>query len=170
MPSSDNRRPLFALIIGINAYQHVKPLRGAVADALAFKQYLQDHLSIPEQNINILLDQQATRKNITDAFQSLQEDERIENKDPIVIYYAGHGSTLPAPKDWEAGGTHIQALVPQDVNVVDASDNLIVAIPDRTIAILLNNLAYAKGNNIVSVSTYTTLYIPNTYKFSDCYI
>lgn len=149
-PSSDNQRPLFALIIGINDYQHVPSLHGAVPDALAFKRYLQDHLSIPEQQITTLLDKQATRSKIIEAFKALKADKRIKEKDAIVIFYAGHGSKLDVPLGWEAGGPHIQALVPQDAQLCGATENTICAIPDRTIATLLENLAKEKGDNIVS--------------------
>ncbi|KAF8597025.1 hypothetical protein BDV93DRAFT_548099 [Ceratobasidium sp. AG-I] len=113
----DTQRPLFALVIGINAYKNVTPLHGA------------HHPSIS----------------------SPEKDKRIEEKDAIVIYYAGHGSKLDAPEGWEAGGPHIQALVPQNVKETDASGNPVPAIPDRTIAGLLDNLAHEKGNNITVI-------------------
>lgn len=150
-PSSDNQSPLFALIIGINFYQHVPSLRGAVPDALAFKHYLRTHLSIQEQQITTLLDKEATRSKIIEAFKALKDDKRIKRGDAIVIFYAGHGSELAIPPGWKAGGAHIQALIPQDAHLFGATENAICAIPDRTIATLLESLVKEKGDNIVSV-------------------
>jgi hypothetical protein len=42
---------------------------GAVPDALAFKKYLTHQLSVPEEHINIMLDEQAKRANVIKAFQ-----------------------------------------------------------------------------------------------------
>jgi hypothetical protein len=121
-----------------------------VRDAERFRDYLTDHLFVPEEQITTLFDQQATRSNIIGAFRDLCTDTRIAKRDPIVIFYAGHGSKMLKPEGWESGGSHIQALVPQDVNTEDASGNIICPIPDRTIATLLNNLSQEKGDNIVS--------------------
>ncbi|KAG8679082.1 hypothetical protein FRC09_019273 [Ceratobasidium sp. 395] len=72
-------------------------------------------------------------------------------QDPIVIFYAGHGTTLDKPEGWETGESHIQALLPQDIKAKDATGKPVVAIPDRSIATLLNELAQAKGDNITVI-------------------
>jgi hypothetical protein len=121
-----------------------------VRDAESFRDYLIDHLSVPEDQVTTLLNHQATRSEIISAFGALCNDTRIVKQDPIVIFYAGHGSKMEKPEGWVSGGTHIQALVPQDVKAKDASGQVIYPIPDRTIATLLNNLSREKGDNIVS--------------------
>lgn len=137
-------------MIGINAYQTIPTLSGAVADADAFSAYLSDNLSVPEGQIINLRDKQATRAEILHAFKALQTNPNIKYGDPVVIYYAGHGSTIKAPPGWNSGDGMIQVLVPQDFGLLGRSNTRICPIPDRTIAALLNGLADSKGNNIVS--------------------
>jgi len=96
---------LFALIIGINDYDNVRSLRGAVADALSFKDYLENGLKVPTQQIYTLLDKSASRSAIIEAFKSLRDDGRIQEGDPILIYYAGHGNEMPSPEH-EAGAQY----------------------------------------------------------------
>lgn len=146
---SETKSPLHAVVIGINKFLFDKDLRGAVNDANAFAKFLEEKLQVPKAHIQNLRDEQATRENIIKAFLDLRDNRDIQPQDPIVIYYAGHGSEINAPPGWESGGRQIQCLVPHD-----ASDKTgINAIPDVTVAALLNMLADAKGNNIVRLST-----------------
>jgi Caspase domain len=142
--------PLFALIIGINEYtsDEFDDLEGAVADAEAVKAYLETSLGVPTSHIKILLDNQATRDAIIAALRDLKNNTSIQRGNPILIYYAGHGSTVEAPTGWEAGGADIQILVTHDT-LCDADGNVIVGIPDRTIGVLLEQLAQEKDDNIV---------------------
>lgn len=147
----DERVSLFALVIGINDYQVPSKLKGAVPDADAFAAYLSDDLRVPKDQITNLRNGEATRVEIIKAFKALKTNPAINKDDPIVIFYAGHGSTIKAPIGWETDQKKIQALVPQDVGVKDASDKPIPPIPDRTIAALLNDLAESKGDNITVI-------------------
>ncbi|KAF8148655.1 hypothetical protein B0H34DRAFT_736447 [Crassisporium funariophilum] len=148
---SNTKPRLFALIIGINFYENVRSLRGAVPDALAFKEYLETNLNVPTSHIHTLLNRAASRSAIIESFIRLKEDSRIDKDDPILIFYAGHGSEVPAPLGWESGSdsAKIQLLVPQDY--CSAKGREIPGIPDRTIGALLNNIAEVKGNNITVV-------------------
>jgi len=141
---------MFALIIGINNYTNCRKLSGAVADAKAMKQYLEEVLRVPEDHIRTLFDHDATRDAIIKAFEALRDDEQIKNGDPIVIFYAGHGGELPTPNTWTwwAPETKIQCLLPQDYNNSDIHP--IHPIPDRTIGALVEAIAKVKGDNIVS--------------------
>ncbi|CAE6441338.1 unnamed protein product [Rhizoctonia solani] len=144
---------LYALIIGINQYPSfsINNLNGAVQDAERFQDYLTQELRVPQHQITILLNQQATRSQIVGAFRALGKDPRINVKDPIVIFYAGHGAKLKKPEGWQASTDHIQALVPYDTKVQDGSGNPVVPIPDRTVAALLNEVSVSKGNNITVI-------------------
>lgn len=141
---------LFALLIGINEYKspQINPLIGAVPDALAVKHYLEDNLGIPSAQIKVLLNGQATRQTIIDELRIFETNDLIHEGDPIVIFYAGHGATSPAPKSWKAGGPEIEMLVPYDFDVVEESQ--VHGIPDRTIGAILDKVGRRKGNNIVS--------------------
>ncbi|KZP22899.1 hypothetical protein FIBSPDRAFT_930844 [Athelia psychrophila] len=145
---------LYALIVGINKYDFITKLSGCVSDAESVEDFLTKDLQVPKQHIISLRDEQASRSAIIQAFGDLANDIRIKRGDPIFIFFAGHGSELPAPKGWAAGGSDskIQALVPQDYNS-SASDpkKLVYAIPDRTIGALINKISREKGNNITVI-------------------
>ncbi|QRV77161.1 ICE-like protease (caspase) p20 domain protein [Ceratobasidium sp. AG-Ba] len=142
--------PLYALIIGINKYANTTNLKGAVKDAELFYNYLVNYLFVPKSQIKLLLDEQATRQNILEEFVRLRENPKVNKGDPIVVFYAGHGTKLDKPKGWEASEDFIQALVPQDVKEVKNGE-VVVAIPDLTIATLFNDLAEIKGDNITAI-------------------
>lgn len=109
---------LYALIIGINDYSSLPKLSGAVHDAKAMEEFLKSHMNVPSDRIQLLLDHDASRKEIINAFKQLSEEDKITMDDPILIYYAGHGTQLTAPPGWEAGGLgrKIQAICPCDYN------------------------------------------------------
>jgi Caspase domain len=142
---------LSALVIGINAYKSpdIRNLRGAVADADVISEYLTKQLNVPRSRVTNLRDAQATRDNIINSIYDLvkRDDEPINHGDPILIFYAGHGATVPARAEGEAGSNNIQCIVPHDcrVNVWES------VIPDRILGALLHKLADAKGDNIVRV-------------------
>ena len=143
---------LFALIIGINIYQYQFHLRGAVADANAFKSYLTTSLGVDKSRIISLIDKEATRAKIIEKFEFLSETEDIQpDHDPIVIFFAGHGGDAPSPPEWEAGGPGVrtQFLIAHDSEST-GQDATILGIPDRSVAALLEKIAQRKGNNIVS--------------------
>ncbi|KIM78109.1 hypothetical protein PILCRDRAFT_603746 [Piloderma croceum F 1598] len=147
----DGHPRLFALIIGINNYASVRKLSGAAPDAQAIKEYLENDLKVPSGQIRILLDKEATRSAIIQGFYELQNDPDIKMDDPILIFYAGHGSELDAPLEWETGaaGSKIQTLVPQDYDKTDGQE--VHAIPDRTLGALIDGIAQKKGDNITVI-------------------
>jgi hypothetical protein len=69
--SESRQMPFFALVMGINAYQKVVKLNGAMADADRINDLLQDHLKVPEGNIINLRNKEATREGIIEAFRKL---------------------------------------------------------------------------------------------------
>ncbi|KAH9924781.1 uncharacterized protein B0H18DRAFT_1104924 [Fomitopsis serialis] len=137
--TSKNPR-LFALVIGIDDYHPaVGRLKGAVADADSVEDFLKQDLKVPQDQIKNLRDAQATRKSILEALIQLQGHPR-------------HGGLTATPPGWEAGSTEIQQLIPCDWNVMSGENQtLIHGIPDRTVAVLLNRLAEAKGDNITVI-------------------
>ncbi|PSS37926.1 hypothetical protein PHLCEN_2v241, partial [Hermanssonia centrifuga] len=148
---SQPQKQLFALIIGINDYDHITPkLCGAVADANAIEEYLQRDLRVPSSNITKLLDKEATRAQIIDELKKLSTNANIEPGNPIVIYYAGHGAEAKA--SWVDKGQKIQCILPVDVcsSPAEGSTN-IKGISGRTIGILLNQITQQKSNNITVI-------------------
>jgi len=141
---------LFAVICGINDYESrdFPELRGAVADATNVFDLLVSNYQIPRDQIQFLIARAASRSAIISALDKLSTDPRIQPGDPILFYFAGHGSEIYPPEGWECGGpgSKIQVLVPQDY----CPAREIPGIPDRTIGFLLDKIAHNKGDNIVS--------------------
>lgn len=121
-------------------------LAGAVNDAKAVEEFLKSRINVPPDRIRVLLDLDASREGILNAFRQLSEDKKITTGDPILIYYAGHGTQMKVPLGWEAGGPgrKIQGICPCDYKTKYVS-----AIPDRTIGGFLDLICENKGNNIV---------------------
>ena len=143
---------LFALIIGINEYEspNIPNLMGAVPDADAVRDYLQKHLGVPSSQIRNLRNSEATRAAIIDGIEAFSLNDEIKMGDPILIYYAGHGGSADTPKGWEVGSTgKIELLIPCDQFSPLEDGNPKHGIPDRTLGILLSQLAIEKGDNIV---------------------
>jgi hypothetical protein len=65
------------------------------------------------------------------------------------VYYGGHGSRTVAPDSLPSTDGKIETMVPHDERAKNAQAEIIHGIPDRTIDVLLSNLATAKENNIV---------------------
>ena len=140
-------RTLYALLIGIDTYR-TKPLRGCVKDAEDVEKYLVEDLKVynGENQIRVLHNEKASRAGILQALVDLRMDARIKKGDPILIFYAGHGTEIEAPQGWEAGGQKIQTIIPHDFSE-DAP--VVHSIPDRTLSALIDMLAAEKGDNIV---------------------
>ena len=142
---------LFALIIGIDKYKDITPnLSGAVADASAMMQFLSTKASAVRTVF--LQNEGATRTAIIEGFEALQKWKEIEKGDPIVVYFAGHGSEARM----QGGEEYTQMLLPYDAsprtpNVEELP--AVAGIPDHLIRDFLNDIAKEKGNNIVRIFT-----------------
>ncbi|KJA25051.1 hypothetical protein HYPSUDRAFT_76127 [Hypholoma sublateritium FD-334 SS-4] len=146
---------LFALLVGINDYNPpplgLRPLRGAVADAQTFKQWL-EWSGVPSENIVLLTNESATCSAIITALTQLKTDHRIRHGDPILIFFAGHGAEVNAPDGWECGRADrmIQVIVPHDCEAIK-SGKRVGPIADRVLGALIGNIAEQKDNNIFVV-------------------
>jgi len=78
-----------ALIIGINSYQEWRTLQTAVKDAEALKDMLVNRYGFAEENVTIITDQQASRRNIIKDLRRLALS--LGKMDNLLIYYGGHG-------------------------------------------------------------------------------
>jgi hypothetical protein len=102
-------------------------------------------LSVPDACVKVLVNEQATREAIVQALKDLASLENgIDEDDPIVIYFAGHGSTVPAPPDLEPNDSKVRVLVPQD-GCRSADGRVTNVIMDITLGRLLQELATAKA-------------------------
>ncbi|SJL15629.1 uncharacterized protein ARMOST_19132 [Armillaria ostoyae] len=107
--------PLFALVIGIDKYRSSGiNLSGAVADADAVNEFLQETLRVPKGQVKNLRNEEATRLTIEAAIKDFGNNPAIKKDDPILIFYAGHGAEANAPSGWSSTNGKIQMLVPHD--------------------------------------------------------
>ena len=80
-----------ALLIGIDTYTNVASLEYARSDAEAIAEVLRG-LAFPEENIQLLLDEDATREAILSSFLRFAHGH-ISEDDRILFFFAGHGFT-----------------------------------------------------------------------------
>lgn len=78
------------LIIGIDAYEHVRPLKGSVADARDIEQSLRQ---MGTNDVITLTDAQANRSSVLQHISDLVQ--RTTSNDLIILSIAGHGAQEP---------------------------------------------------------------------------
>jgi Caspase domain len=83
-------RPVHALIVGIDAYQHVRPLKGAAADARDIESALR---RMGVTDVTSLIDAQADRQSVLREMNAVLQ--RITAGDLVVLSIAGHGAQEP---------------------------------------------------------------------------
>ncbi len=79
----------WALIIGIDEYQYVPPLKTAVTDAEGIRDVLMERYDFEPDHTTMLLNEDATRNNIEGAL--IRLGLKAGANDSVFIYYAGHG-------------------------------------------------------------------------------
>ncbi|KAL0567813.1 hypothetical protein V5O48_014183 [Marasmius crinis-equi] len=146
-PSSSS---LFALIIGIHIYKddEIRNLNGAVAEADAFSNLLEDVYRVPVERIVNIRDQEATREKILSAIQNLAGNPVIGVSDPMVIYYAGHGAEVDSPL---GTARKIQMLIPHDFVANGSAVTQGQGIFDHTLSRLLSEIAKNKSDDITVI-------------------
>jgi len=115
------RKNAHAVIIGINHYQDDKipNLNFARADAEGLYNILIDPElgRISPDNVILLVDEQATQRNIRSAIGN-KIARRADENDMVCIYYAGHGAPVINPKSRSNDGME-KYLVPSDAELDD---------------------------------------------------
>lgn len=100
-----------ALLVGIDAYPHIRTLDGCVNDSRLVRSVLVERFGFPEANITQLLDAQATRDAMLAAFDVLAAATGLD--DVVVIHFAGHGSQMRDREGDEPSGFD-STLMPWD--------------------------------------------------------
>ncbi len=154
---------VWAVLVGIDEYSRY-PLNGCVTDALAMEQYLTDDLLVPRERIQILLGPRNTvtdasslpsRANILSLLLSLTTNPNIEHGDPIIIFFAGHGSRYPLSDhdddEDECPPKFAEAFCPMDRGTLDSSGVPIPSITDRELNTILSQISRTKGHRITVI-------------------
>ncbi|MCB9296939.1 MAG: caspase family protein [Lewinellaceae bacterium] len=98
----DEQVKIWAVVVGAATYSHMPPLRYTDDDAYQVYAFLKspEGGALPDRQLRLLIDEEATRKNILNAMRTtfLRADEN----DVILFYFSGHGlqgSFLPVDFD-----------------------------------------------------------------------
>jgi formylglycine-generating enzyme required for sulfatase activity len=104
-----------AVIIGIHEYQHLpreKWLPFADKDAEDLRNLLIRSYGFAPENVTLLINSDATKYRIEAALTALTDHKRVGKDDRCLVYFSGHGQTVPLPDGGEKG-----FLVPYDADV-----------------------------------------------------
>jgi hypothetical protein len=115
------------------------------------KEYLISSLGVDSDRIVTLIDEKATREAIVTELKSLATKDEIKENDPILFFYAGHGSQIQSP--FNPTTELIEMRLPYDFCKAGSSTMKGQGIWDFTLRNLLSRIAGSKGDNIVSIIT-----------------
>lgn len=103
-----------AVVIGISCYesQLLSPLPGAAADARRVNRSLLSW-GIPKEDIKVLIDKDATRRNILRALR-IWPLTRTTKRIRLLVFFSGHGSRVEEP-----GVIPSSIILPHDVDLAD---------------------------------------------------
>jgi peptidoglycan/xylan/chitin deacetylase (PgdA/CDA1 family)/Flp pilus assembly protein TadD len=97
VPAEDKHtfyRESWAVIIGINDYQHWPKLRYAVNDANGIEEVLTSKFGFKKENVRKLLNGDATRQRIMQVLgDELTDGNKVQREDRVFFFFAGHGTT-----------------------------------------------------------------------------
>jgi hypothetical protein len=109
MPTFEDSKPVlspkvnvFAVIVGVGRYLSMPSLKYTDDDAYQLYAFLKspEGGALPDNNIRVLIDDDATRSNILSALQTILN--KADANDVVVFYFSGHGlpgSFLPVDYD-----------------------------------------------------------------------
>lgn len=129
------RKNIWAVVIGINDYPNIRRLKWAVADARAFYRHLVDYIQIPEENVTLLLNQDAGLGRLRSAL-GTHLKKMAGKDDMVIIYFAGHGATEKDVLSPDGDGLE-KYLLPYDV---DPQDLYASALPMREISHIFHRI------------------------------
>lgn len=124
-----------SLLIGVGAYRHEyfiiennhrfrSALSGTTNDVNRMKASLRGWGFAEGPDQRVLLDRQASKQGIADAFRWLAE-QATDSSDVVVIYYSGHGSWAPDANGDEEDGFD-EAIVPWDTREMHNPAQLVI--------------------------------------------
>jgi hypothetical protein len=139
---------IYALLVGINNYQKVKPnLTGCVPDILRFEAYLKESLNVPDGQILKLTDTEATKNAIVAGFQTHLAQATYE--DAVIFYFSGHGVRQIANPVFKADAINDTI---ESMTCYDTAVNGINLITDKDLRWLIRQLeVQTKGSHILTI-------------------
>jgi hypothetical protein len=104
------KKSIAALIVGVNAYSRPNQLRGCVPDALALRGLLMKQRGLDPRNAQLLLDKEATKKNILWGLHWLASQSAAVS----LFAFSGHGTRVRDLDGDEYDTPFDQAICPVD--------------------------------------------------------
>ena len=130
-----SRRNVWAVVVGINDYPQLPKLKYAVNDARAFRRLLVEKNLVPAENITVLLNEQATLRNLRSALGTGLKGA-ADSDDMVLIFFAGHGATERDAMSMDGDGLEKYILTYDS----DPSDLFSTALPMRDLALIFNRI------------------------------
>lgn len=133
-----------ALLAGINEYPF-KPLRGCINDVNSVEKFLIDFYEPEHLKIKKLLNANATRQGLIDAFQWF---EQAQDGDHCLFYYSGHGSYMTAAQEfWTETDGNLETLVCYDSRLQNGRD-----LTNKELGFLIWQYTHKKKINFVVIT------------------
>jgi hypothetical protein len=129
------RKNIWAAVIGINNYPHVRKLQYAVNDAKAFYNHLVHSNQIPAENVTLLLNHEASLTKLRSIL-GTHLKSKAGKDDMVIIYFAGHGATEKDVMSPDGDGLE-KYLLPYDA---DPKDLYATALPMGEISRIFNRI------------------------------
>lgn len=102
--SANSYRESWAVVIGIDEYEHWPKLRYAAHDAQSVRDALVQKFKFKPENVFLLLNGEATRQNILSLLgDKLADTDMVKRDDRVFVFFAGHGATRKLPSGRELG-------------------------------------------------------------------
>lgn len=172
---------LYTLLVGINDYPVIRPLKGCINDIEGWATYLKSHYNQYEQlHLKILKNEEATRDAVIDGFRT--HLRKANAGDGVLFIFCGHGSQQAAPMEfWNIEPDHMnETLVCWDSRLEGISDladkelgQLIseVAQTEPQITVILD-CCHAGSGSRLDISEDNTRYIETDYRrrLADSYL
>jgi hypothetical protein len=129
------RRNLWAVVVGIDRYPNLRPLKYAVADARSFYDLLVTVNQVPAENVHLLLNEQATLQALRSTLGTKVKNQ-AGGDDMVIIYFAGHGATERDMMSPDGDGLE-KYLLPYGA---DPRDLYATALPMREVAHIFHRI------------------------------
>ena len=104
-----------ALLVGIKKYEHLPKQRWldyADRDAVDLRNMLVTQYGFREQNVVVLLNENATKARIEVVLSAFADSQKVREDDRVLVFFSGHGQTVKLPTGGDTG-----FLIPYDAKV-----------------------------------------------------
>lgn len=103
-------RESWAVVVGIDDYEHWPRLGYAVNDARGIEALLKEKFGFQDDHVFTLHDRVASRANLLSLLGDyLGDPRRVQREDRVFVFFAGHGATRPL-----ASGRDLGYIIPAD--------------------------------------------------------